>query len=169
MNSFKEWVSVGVSYLGAGIRDFTRWKRLMRLTFGPPVEPFSRDIWEWAAEASSLVILPTKKRQNCWEFWEYDLRKSLTESPTCRKCPAVVDMRLDGVHGGRNAGRACWVVPGTLCGGELHGEYQEKKKTCMSCDFFRSVRSHEEPFFIPAGALAAMIAGPDSQNRVTDL
>ncbi|MGW8179863.1 MAG: hypothetical protein ACWGQW_14045, partial [bacterium] len=70
MNSFKEWVSVGVSYLGAGIRDFTRWKRLMRLTFGPPVEPFSRDIWEWAAEASSLVILPTKKRQNCWEFWE---------------------------------------------------------------------------------------------------
>lgn len=165
INSFKDWVSVGVSYLGAGIRDYERWGKLMRLTFGPLVEPFARDIWEWAEGARCLKIPLKKARQNCWEFFNCGLQKSSQRSSDLHRCPAAIERRLDGVHGGKNAGRACWAVSGTLCGGQLQGGYPEKLKSCTSCDFYLNVRVKEEPFFIPAGTLAALITAsprPDS-------
>jgi len=50
---------------------------------------------------------------------------------------------MDGVHGGRNAGRACWVVAGTYCGGEVQGTYAQKRENCISCEFHRMVREEE--------------------------
>ncbi|MGW8272094.1 MAG: two-CW domain-containing protein [Thermodesulfovibrionales bacterium] len=161
MTSFKEWVSVGISFLGAGVRDYAMWHRLMRLTFGPLVEPFAQDIWEWSEGARLLKAYPKKSKRNCWEFWNCGLQKSRAGRPDRRKCPAAIEQRLNGVHGGKNAGRSCWEVSGTLCDGGMSGGYPEKRKICMSCDFYRSVRTSEEPFFIPPGTLAAMIAEPD--------
>ena len=35
----------------------------------------------------------------------------------CGVCPAAVEERLDGVLGGVNAGRSCWMVVGAFCRG----------------------------------------------------
>ena len=62
---------------------------------------------------------------NCWEFMKCgkDNAKSKTSEVAC---PALSEKSLDGVHGGRDAGRACWVVAGTLCGGNVQGMFAEK-------------------------------------------
>jgi len=58
-------------------------------------------------------------------------------------CPAYNSRGLNGVHGGRNAGRACWVIAGTLCGGAVQGSFAEKEKNCLACAFYKLVRKEE--------------------------
>ncbi len=62
-------------------------------------------------------------------------------------CPAFSGAngasKLDGIHGGKNAGRACWVVAGTRCGGKVQGEFALKAGNCMICDFYRQVAKEE--------------------------
>lgn len=58
-------------------------------------------------------------------------------------CPASTDIRFDGIHGGDNAGRACWVIVGTMCGGEVQGTFEQKMKGCAICDFYALVREEE--------------------------
>ena len=57
-------------------------------------------------------------RQNCWEALDCGRQRGGRYAEELGMCPASQEVRLDGVHGGMNAGRACWVVAGTLCGGE---------------------------------------------------
>jgi hypothetical protein len=72
-------------------------------------------------------------KKNCWEFMG------------CKKelCAAHSEKRLNGIHGGINAGRACWVVAGTRCGGQVQGDYAQKIGNCMKCDFYLDVAKEE--------------------------
>ena len=58
-------------------------------------------------------------------------------------CPAAVDNSFDGINRGRNAGRFCWAVAGTFCGGKVQGSFAEKRSSCLSCEFFHKVRTEE--------------------------
>jgi hypothetical protein len=58
-------------------------------------------------------------------------------------CPATIDIMLDGVHGGINAGRSCWVVAGTMCTGRVHGTFAQKYRDCRVCEFYRAVMEEE--------------------------
>jgi hypothetical protein len=58
-----------------------------------------------------------------------------------------MDQRLDGVHDGKNAGRACWVVAGTMCGGQVQGSFGSKYKNCEQCDFYQSTKLEERGGF----------------------
>jgi hypothetical protein len=55
------------------------------------------------------------------------------------------DSELNGTHGGTNAGRACWVVAGSLCGGKIQGTYAKKLLNCWRCDFMNAVKREEDP------------------------
>ncbi len=58
-------------------------------------------------------------------------------------CPVPVESRLDGVNGGKNAGRVCWIIEGTFCRDEVQGTFIQKFSTCKECDFFKLVGSEE--------------------------
>jgi hypothetical protein len=58
-------------------------------------------------------------------------------------CPAVIETRLDGLNSGLNAGRACWVIIGTLCGGVPCDDLEEKFETCARCGFYHRVKEEE--------------------------
>ena len=62
-------------------------------------------------------------------------------------CAAAVEHRLHGVHDGTHAGRACWVVAGTLCGGQEQGTFATKYRNCEKCDFYQMVKKEEGPGF----------------------
>ncbi len=62
-------------------------------------------------------------------------------------CPAATESSLDGVNHGDMAGRSCWAVAGTFCGGRVRGTWAEKKLSCMSCSFFKQVRLEEAETF----------------------
>ncbi len=67
-----------------------------------------------------------EKKLNCWEFKKCGREPGGTHANDLGVCPTTQEMRLDGVHGGINAGRSCWVVTGTLCRGEVQGTFAKK-------------------------------------------
>lgn len=82
------------------------------------------------------------KKKNCWEVKKCG-REPGGRATNLGVCPSAVEQKLDGTHGGKNAGRACWVVAGTLCGGEAQGTFAKKYENCEKCDFYRLVMEEE--------------------------
>lgn len=87
-------------------------------------------------------------KQNCWEFMKCGREMNGIKSTDMGVCPVCFEKQLDGVHGGKNAGRACWVVAGTMCAGKVHGSFAEKTGDCLRCDFFKSVQKEEGPTIV---------------------
>jgi eukaryotic-like serine/threonine-protein kinase len=58
-------------------------------------------------------------------------------------CSVATDERLNGIHGGKKAGRACWVIAGTFCDGVVQGTFAQKYSDCTMCDFYRQVKKEE--------------------------
>jgi hypothetical protein len=80
---------------------------------------------------------------NCWEVKSCGRQPSGVNVKQLRECPAATEKRLHGRNEGTNAGRACWVVAGTLCGGEVQGTFAAKMANCQQCEFFARVREEE--------------------------
>ena len=87
------------------------------------------------------------RKLNCWEYKKCGRQPQGHHVAVRGICPAAVEEPLDGSHGGTNAGRACWVVCGTLCEGKVQGTFAHKFKTCEQCDFYQLVRSEERGAF----------------------
>lgn len=82
------------------------------------------------------------QKQNCWEFKKCG-REKLGKEDGPGICPAVGEKRLHQVHDGAQAGRACWVVAGTMCGGIKQGTFAMKYDNCEKCDFYQLVKREE--------------------------
>ena len=85
------------------------------------------------------------KKLNCWEVKKCGC--SDNEKAANGICPTMLEAKLHGVHGGSRAGRACWVVAGTFCGGAEQGTFAKKYHNCLKCDFYNRVRQEEGPDF----------------------
>lgn len=82
------------------------------------------------------------KKINCWEFKKCG-RELGGENAFIELCPVATNILLDGVHGGTNAGRACWIVEGTLCDGEVQSNFAQKTGFCGQCVFYLTVKEEE--------------------------
>jgi hypothetical protein len=71
---------------------------------------------------------PPGKRTKCWT-----IRKCSAE--TRRGCPAW-EFQL---------GHLCWFINGTICHGEVQGNWEEKMKMCRDCVVFRSMFPSTQP------------------------
>jgi hypothetical protein len=101
-----------------------------------------------------------KTKLNCWEFKKCGRQPGGAHVRDLGICPVTQEARLDGVHGGSYAGRACWVIAGSLCDGELQGTFAEKFRNCEQCDFYQAVRDEEYPNFTLSGVLLNKIRQP---------
>lgn len=61
--------------------------------------------------------------ENCWEFYKCEAKE---------KCPAYPKFGL-----------VCFSIEGTLCRGEVQGEYVEKINECRACDFYKNIKEKE--------------------------
>jgi hypothetical protein len=95
--------------------------------------------------------------KNCWEHKECGREPQGRNTDTLGVCPAATEDKLQGVHGGRNAGRACWVVAGTLCGGEVQGTFARKFSNCEKCDFYQLVLREAFPRFTFSSVLLGQL------------
>jgi hypothetical protein len=98
------------------------------------------------------------KKLNCWEHMKCGREAGGEKVEELGMCPAFDETKLDGTHGGRNAGRACWIVAGTFCGGKVQGTYAEKEGTCLACGFYKLVRAEENENFVLSRVLQDMFA-----------
>jgi hypothetical protein len=104
------------------------------------------------------------KKNNCWEFMKCGREQGGVLATELGVCPAAVKPGLDGVHGGRNAGRSCWVVDGTFCGGKAQGSFAKKYRNCGKCNFYIKVRIEESINFRRPMVLLNM-----RESQLTDL
>ena len=88
-------------------------------------------------------------KANCWEFMKCGREPGGIHSADKGVCPATVETGADGINGGRNGGRCCWVIAGTFCFGEVQGTTAKKSKNCMDCVFYLIVANEESEFFSP--------------------
>lgn len=104
---------------------------------------------------------------NCWEVKQCGRGPGAGQDGDAAPCPAATEERLDGVHGGRNSGRACWVVAGTFCGGKVQGTHAAKYDVCKKCNFFQQVAREEGKKFQRPLFLLSKLKSPSARIDVT--
>lgn len=80
---------------------------------------------------------------NCWEYKKCGREPGGVKINELGVCVAATEERLDGFNGGKNAGRLCWAVAGTLCSVDITGSFAKKLQSCISCDFLKLVTKEE--------------------------
>ena len=83
-------------------------------------------------------------KSNCWEYKNCGRQPGGVNAKELGVCSAAVEERADSVNSGKNAGRSCWMVAGTLCGGQVQGTAAMKSLNCLKCDFYKLVRREEK-------------------------
>ncbi len=84
------------------------------------------------------------KKLNCWEQMKCGCEPGGEKVSELGVCPASINTKHDGVNKGKNSGRLCWVVTGTMCTGEITGYYADKFfKDCLHCPFYKTVAKEE--------------------------
>jgi len=97
------------------------------------------------------------KAMNCWEFKKCGRQPGGNKVAELGICIATTDGRVDGLNHGTNAGRICWFVSGTLCGGKVQGSYAIKLTNCMSCNFYQLVTKEESSSRVTYQEVAARL------------
>jgi hypothetical protein len=75
-------------------------------------------------------------KMNCWEFMKCEREPGGANAAELGVCPATVDETYNGVLGGKNGGRCCWIISGTVSNGEIQGTFARKFGNCKNCDFY---------------------------------
>ncbi len=99
------------------------------------------------------------KKQNCWEFKRCGREAGGSKVKDLGTCPASTERKLHGAHDGENAGRSCWIVAGTLCGGAAQGTFAKKFQNCEQCEFYNAVKQDEGLKFKMSSRLLAQLRG----------
>jgi len=77
---------------------------------------------------------------NCWEFNKCGREPKGEKAHELGICPAAVFDESDGFCDGKNGGRACMYISGTLCNENISGTRIEARKNCGSCDFYGMIK-----------------------------
>jgi hypothetical protein len=104
---------------------------------------------------------------NCWESKRCGREPGGIKTGELGICPAASREKADGIHGGVNGGRCCWVIAGTLCNGHIQGIYASKLANCILCDFYQLVHAEEGKNRIDPKALLALLASPAEERDFT--
>ena len=86
-------------------------------------------------------------KKNCWEFKKCGREPGGEKVTELGVCPAAIETRTNGVNSGKNGGRACWAISGTMCEGKVQGTYAAKIGNCLNCEFYQKVQREEKPRF----------------------
>lgn len=80
---------------------------------------------------------------NCWEFKKCGRQPGGEKVHELGVCIVSVVAATNGLNSGKNGGRVCWAVAGTLCGGKAQGTFAAKLPSCLQCEFFKLVIKEE--------------------------
>lgn len=88
-----------------------------------------------------------QKKLNCWEYFQCGREEGGKKAAEPGPCPASTASReianLQGIHDGKNGGRCCWIITGTIHNGKVQGSFAEKFGECSKCKFYELVKREE--------------------------
>jgi hypothetical protein len=85
---------------------------------------------------------------NCWEIKQCGREPGGLKAAELGVCPAATEDRATGFNCGNYAGRVCWAIAGTLCGGKVQGTFALKIGNCLECEVYKRVELEEGVNFI---------------------
>ena len=94
---------------------------------------------------------------NCWQFKKCGREPGGAKVAELGICPASTESSINGINSGKNGGRACWAIAGTLCGGQVQGSFAQKTVNCIKCEFYKLVVKEEGPNHESARNILAMM------------
>lgn len=97
-------------------------------------------------------------KTNCWEFKKCGREVGGAKVAHLGVCPAATTSQVNEVHGGKNGGRSCWAVAGTLCGGVVQGSFAAKLANCQACDFYKTIRQEEGAAVVSTAQILARLS-----------
>ena len=80
---------------------------------------------------------------NCWEFKKCGREPEGAKIAEYDVCSAATETSANGINGGKNGGRICWAIAGTLSNEKIKGTFAKEKFSCLTCDFFKLVNGEE--------------------------
>ncbi len=107
-----------------------------------------------------------KKKLNCWEFKKCGREPGGKNVGEYGVCPSADTSRADGINQGSQGGRACWVISGTLCRGEIQGSFAKKIGNCTECEFYQLVRKEEGFSFDLGTRILPEIYTPEQLSQI---
>jgi hypothetical protein len=78
--------------------------------------------------------------KNCWEFKKCGREPGGTNVDIFGICPSATEICFNNTNNGKNAGRICWKVAGTLSSSEIYCLFAKKLASCIDCDFYKQVQ-----------------------------
>jgi hypothetical protein len=84
-----------------------------------------------------------KKKWNCWEYWECGREPNGKNTSKLGVCPSAAAEGWHGTNSGKNGGRYCWKVTGTMSMGTVEGVVAKQIISCSQCPFFKIVLKEE--------------------------
>lgn len=97
------------------------------------------------------------KKLNCWQYKKCGREPGGVHVAEFGVCPAAIASEADCIHGGKNAGRMCWIVAGTMCSGTVSGTFAAKIGDCLCCDFYGHVLQEEGEQFVSMARVLSMV------------
>ena len=80
---------------------------------------------------------------NCWEFMKCGREEGGKNAQESGVCPVAAAIFADGLNGGSNGGRICWVTAEELPEGSLSCKGLNHISACFSCEFKYKVMNEE--------------------------
>lgn len=77
---------------------------------------------------------------NCWEYRNCGMEPDGIFSKIHGECPIPKMMKLDGINGGKGAGRACWTVVHSSTPGDAPIPCRNSRISCIDCEFYHRVQ-----------------------------
>ena len=90
---------------------------------------------------------------NCWDYMQCGREPGGDQVDRLGVCPAAGSPVFNGLNQGKNAGRACWLVAGTFCNGEIQGSFTDKQESCENCEFYKKIHGGEGVTGLTLGAI----------------
>ncbi|MFA5925861.1 MAG: hypothetical protein WC831_02910 [Parcubacteria group bacterium] len=83
------------------------------------------------------------KKYNCWELLQCGREVGGDKVSELGVCPVNKNSESDLLNEGKNGGRICWAIAGTLCGEKVQGVFAQKRETCHMCPVYLLVKEEE--------------------------
>lgn len=80
----------------------------------------------------AFIELSMRESDSAWEEWVSSLKTKLDT-----RCWVKKNCDRKGCPAYNNACGRCWLIAGTMCGGEVQGHFAKKYKSCVECDVYQ--------------------------------
>ena len=82
-------------------------------------------------------------KYNCWEFMKCGREVGGSKTGQSGVCPIATTLDANGLNGGTNAGRICWVIASTVSNDKAKCTDLHRERRCFQCQFRYKVLMEE--------------------------